>query len=150
MHARHACSALAWPAGVAPTAGEHRQRGVSGNACARGGCCRGACPMRAASAARVHAGVVQTAYANGAATAALRQRGVGVALALTGVKHLHAAAKAFDAGVYYEANGHGSVVLSAALAALLDTLPAEDAAVQTMRAFLQVRPAARMPAQHAF
>jgi len=27
----------------------------------------------------------------------------------TGVKHLHHAAKQFDIGVYFEANGHGTV-----------------------------------------
>ena len=31
----------------------------------------------------------------------------------TGVKYLHHAALAFDIGVYFEANGHGTVVFSA-------------------------------------
>ena len=61
-------------------------------------------------------GVVQTAYANGAASAAAAAAlggPAGVALAATGVKHLHAAAEArFDAGIYFEANGHGAVLLS--------------------------------------
>ena len=30
----------------------------------------------------------------------------------TGVKHLHAAAKRLDFGIYFEANGHGTVLLS--------------------------------------
>ena len=30
----------------------------------------------------------------------------------TGVKHLHHAALDFDIGVYFEANGHGTVVFS--------------------------------------
>ncbi len=30
----------------------------------------------------------------------------------TGVKHLHHAALAFDVGVYFEANGHGTVVFA--------------------------------------
>eukprot|EP00850_Spirogloea_muscicola_P016611 SM000136S00157 [mRNA] locus=s136:49310:51741:- [translate_table: standard] len=65
----------------------------------------------ATSAPRV--GIVQTAYANGAATAFARD---GLSLAVvttpTGVKHLHGAAEAFDVGIYYEANGHGTVLFS--------------------------------------
>ena len=30
----------------------------------------------------------------------------------TGVKHLHHKAKDFDIGVYFEANGHGTVIFS--------------------------------------
>jgi phosphoacetylglucosamine mutase len=30
----------------------------------------------------------------------------------TGVKHLHKAAKEYDVGVYFEANGHGTVLMS--------------------------------------
>jgi phosphoacetylglucosamine mutase len=30
----------------------------------------------------------------------------------TGVKHLHPAAEAFDVGVYFEANGHGTALFS--------------------------------------
>ena len=82
---------------------------------------------------------MQTAYANGASTAYLREKGVAVSLALTGVKHLHEAAKSFDVGVYYEANGHGSVVFSTRLVALLDQCPAENEAVQCMHALMEVR-----------
>jgi len=73
-------------------------------------------------------GQVQTAYANGAARAfaakALLSRPSGdgagpsepsaaaAPLARTGVKHLHAAAEKFDVGVYFEANGHGALLLS--------------------------------------
>ena len=57
-------------------------------------------------------GVVQTAYANGASTAFLRSRGVTVAMAKTGVKYLHHVALEFDVGVYFEANGHGTVLFS--------------------------------------
>jgi len=37
-----------------------------------------------------------------------------VACVPTGVKHLHHAAMSFDIGVYFEANGHGTVILSEA------------------------------------
>ena len=33
-------------------------------------------------------------------------------LACTGVKHLHSAAKKYDAGIYFEANGHGTILFS--------------------------------------
>jgi phosphoacetylglucosamine mutase len=63
-------------------------------------------------------GVVQTAYANGAATRFLREDlGVQTAMAKTGVKHLHHEAVKFDVGIYFESNGHGTVVLSSALLA---------------------------------
>lgn len=62
-------------------------------------------------------GVVQTAYANGASTAYLRAElggppgpPVEVVCTKTGVKYLHKAAEEFDIGVYYEANGHGTVL----------------------------------------
>ena len=53
---------------------------------------------------------MQTAYANGAATAYLAGLGLAVVRTPTGVKHLHAAAGAFDVGIYFEANGHGTVL----------------------------------------
>lgn len=95
------------------------------------------------------AGVVQTAYANGASTRALRAASVATELALTGVKHLHAAAQAYDVGVYFEANGHGSVIFGPRLVRLLTHLEAAAAsgelrgrdalAVREMRAFEQAR-----------
>lgn len=56
-------------------------------------------------------GVIQTAYANGASSAYLRNViGCDVKVTPTGVKHLHEAAHAYDAGIYFEANGHGTVI----------------------------------------
>jgi len=58
-------------------------------------------------------GLVQTAYANGSSTAFITgELGVPVACVPTGVKHLHHRAIDFDIGVYFEANGHGTVVFS--------------------------------------
>jgi phosphoacetylglucosamine mutase len=58
-------------------------------------------------------GVVQTAYANGASTAFLRKI-LGedrVLIAKTGVKHVHHTAESnLDVGVYFEANGHGTIL----------------------------------------
>ena len=62
---------------------------------------------------KLKVGVVQTAYANGASTAYITQDlKLPVVFTPTGVKHLHHAATKFDVGVYFEANGHGTVVLS--------------------------------------
>ncbi|KAJ8083874.1 hypothetical protein PM082_002640 [Marasmius tenuissimus] len=60
---------------------------------------------------RVKVGVVQTAYANGASTKYLSER-LPVKCVPTGVKHLHHAAERYDVGVYFEANGHGTVIFS--------------------------------------
>lgn len=61
-------------------------------------------------------GIVQTAYANGASTEYIHEKlKCEVRVTPTGVKHLHTAAEEFDVGVYFEANGHGTVLFSAAL-----------------------------------
>ena len=58
-------------------------------------------------------GVVQTAYANGASTDYIEDKlKVPVACTPTGVKYLHHAAEDFDIGIYFEANGHGTVLFS--------------------------------------
>ena len=57
--------------------------------------------------------VVQTAYANGNSTAYLRdQLKLEVACTPTGVKFLHKKALEHDVGLYFEANGHGTVLFS--------------------------------------
>ncbi len=58
-------------------------------------------------------GIVQTAYANGASTLYMEsQLSIPVAFTNTGVKYLHHRAVEFDIGVYFESNGHGTVVFS--------------------------------------
>ncbi|RMD43184.1 hypothetical protein DV735_g1942, partial [Chaetothyriales sp. CBS 134920] len=58
-------------------------------------------------------GIVQTAYANGASTNMVEQvLKVPVTCTATGVKHLHHAALRYDIGIYFEANGHGTVLFS--------------------------------------
>ncbi|KAH8100664.1 phosphoacetylglucosamine mutase [Cristinia sonorae] len=59
----------------------------------------------------IRVGIVQTAYANGGSTKYLSQR-LPVKCVATGVKHLHHAAEHYDIGVYFEANGHGTVLFS--------------------------------------
>jgi phosphoacetylglucosamine mutase len=73
-------------------------------------------------------GVVQTAYANGASTAFLRSRGIDITFTKTGVKYLHHAAHSFDVGVYFEANGHGTVLFSQKFAQMVATADAGVAA----------------------
>ncbi|KAL7162269.1 hypothetical protein ACSBR2_042700 [Camellia fascicularis] len=57
-------------------------------------------------------GVVQTAYANGASTDYLKQSGLEVMFTPTGVKYLHEKAAEYDIGIYFEANGHGTILFS--------------------------------------
>ncbi|GJE87681.1 phosphoacetylglucosamine mutase [Phanerochaete sordida] len=59
----------------------------------------------------IRVGIVQTAYANGGSTKYLSER-LPVRCVSTGVKHLHHAAEHYDVGVYFEANGHGTVLFS--------------------------------------
>lgn len=57
--------------------------------------------------------VVQTAYANGLATKYVEEvLKIPVRCTPTGVKHLHHEAEKYDVGVYFEANGHGTVIFS--------------------------------------
>ncbi|KAF1854680.1 hypothetical protein Lal_00011964 [Lupinus albus] len=74
-------------------------------------------------------GVVQTAYANGASTNYIEKHlQLPVVFTPTGVKHLHHAACQFDVGVYFEANGHGTVVFSQeAIRAFRETKPQSPA-----------------------
>ncbi|KAH1267330.1 Phosphoacetylglucosamine mutase [Glycine max] len=61
---------------------------------------------------QVNLGVVQTAYANGASTNYLKLLRLEVNFTPTGVKYLHEKATEFDIGIYFEANGHGTVLFS--------------------------------------
>lgn len=57
--------------------------------------------------------VVQTAYANGSSTKYIEDvLKIPVRCTPTGVKHLHHEAEKYDVGVYFEANGHGTVIFS--------------------------------------
>lgn len=57
-------------------------------------------------------GLIQTAYANGASTRYITEKfpKVQIQCTHTGVQHLHMAAHQFDIGVYFEANGHGTIL----------------------------------------
>ncbi|SCU81909.1 LAMI_0B08174g1_1 [Lachancea mirantina] len=86
---------------------------------------------------QVSLGVVQTAYANGSSTAYIeRILQVPVSCTPTGVKHLHhEAVTRFDIGIYFEANGHGTVVFSPqALQKLQDKLETVEVGPHAHRA----------------
>ncbi|XP_059047823.1 phosphoacetylglucosamine mutase [Achroia grisella] len=69
--------------------------------------------LNACEARDLKLGLVQTAYANGGSTKYITEElKVPVTCVKTGVKHLHHAALAYDVGVYFEANGHGTVLYS--------------------------------------
>ncbi|XP_043791281.1 phosphoacetylglucosamine mutase isoform X2 [Apis laboriosa] len=56
-------------------------------------------------------GLVQTAYANGASTDYISNvLQIPVSCVPTGIKYLHNKALEFDIGIYFEANGHGTVL----------------------------------------
>lgn len=87
----------------------------------------------------IRIGVVQTAYANGASTRYITKAlNLPVVFTSTGVKHLHHAATKFDVGVYFEANGHGTVVFSQnalnAFSKHKPESPAQQMALESLRA----------------
>lgn len=75
-------------------------------------------------------GVVQTAYANGASTDYLKKLGLEVLFTKTGVKHLHERASEYDIGIYFEANGHGTVLFSEEFISWLEVRRSELASTQ--------------------
>ncbi|KAI5970872.1 PCM1 [Candida margitis] len=88
-------------------------------------------------------GVVQTAYANGSSTNYVEDvLELPVRCTPTGVKHLHHEAEKFDIGVYFEANGHGTVVFkNEAERKIYDyksSSPKEETAVKVLQNFSQL------------
>ena len=125
-------SALGWPITSEPTH-DHDHHG-SGSALASF-----SSSHASSSVAPVSVGVVQTAYANGASTRYIRDvLRLPVPLAKTGVKFVHHEALKYDVGVYFEANGHGTVLLHADFLRRLEatepsTLPTEAARIARTR-----------------
>jgi phosphoacetylglucosamine mutase len=88
-------------------------------------------------------GIVQTAYANGASTQYIANHlQLPVVCTPTGVKHLHHAACEFDIGVYFEANGHGTVLFSSNAVRRIKSKepqsPAQKDALETLLAMADV------------
>ena len=78
----------------------------------------------------VHMGIVQTAYANGAAHKCVESRGIECPYAKTGVKYCHHKALEYDIGIYYEANGHGTAIFKDAVVDKIRTKLAATPAVE--------------------
>lgn len=88
-------------------------------------------------------GVVQTAYANGSSSHYLENTlKVPVSIAKTGVKHLHhEAVTNYDIGVYFEANGHGTVIFSSHFYDVINRELEKDNSnrgIQTLKLFSQL------------
>lgn len=88
-------------------------------------------------------GLVQTAYANGSSTRYLVEHmQMPVSCAKTGVKHLHHLALEYDIGVYFEANGHGTVIFSDAAIKTISTAqsdkPEEGRALHVLRSLVDL------------
>jgi phosphoacetylglucosamine mutase len=88
-------------------------------------------------------GVVQTAYANGSSTEYVTEHlKLPVVCTNTGVKHLHHAAALFDIGVYFEANGHGTVLFKSTAIKEIKRYepksPAQADALETLQALLDL------------
>ncbi|KAK9478713.1 hypothetical protein V1514DRAFT_330212 [Lipomyces japonicus] len=95
--------------------------------------------LLAVSGVELDVGVVQTAYANGSSSTYLTDiLKVPVTVTPTGVKHLHHAAQLYDIGVYFEANGHGTVLFSSNAVKTLESFeahsPGQQSAVSTLLA----------------
>jgi len=74
-------------------------------------------------AENIKIGIVQTAYANGASTYYIKEKmsSVDVSTSKTGVKYLHKTCiQNYDIGVYFESNGHGTVLFSTKFYQFLD------------------------------
>jgi len=90
-------------------------------------------------AEQIKIGVIQTAYANGASTEYIKEYlKLESVCTNTGVKFLHHAAARFDIGVYFEANGHGTVLFSDAAQQLIHTYEPKNTgqfeALETLKA----------------
>eukprot|EP00753_Platysulcus_tardus_P020926 PLAT8472.1.p1 GENE.PLAT8472.1~~PLAT8472.1.p1 ORF type:complete len:552 (-),score=215.64 PLAT8472.1:106-1761(-) len=98
------------------------------------------------AAGEIAVGVVQTAYANGASTHYIRTvLGLDAPWVKTGVKHLHHKAVTFDIGVYFEANGHGTIVFKPELLARLQAVvDGEDSSDDARRGAAALLAASRL------
>ncbi|KAL1978451.1 hypothetical protein VTN31DRAFT_1310 [Thermomyces dupontii] len=88
-------------------------------------------------AQKLKIGVIQTAYANGSSTDYIEKvLKLPSVCTKTGVKHLHHAAMRFDVGVYFEANGHGTVTFSESALKTIRTAepqsPAQQQALESL------------------
>ncbi|KAF4671269.1 Phosphoglucomutase-3 [Perkinsus olseni] len=77
---------------------------------------------------------VQTAYANGNSGRFIREKlGARVEMAKTGVKYVEAVARDYPIGMYFEANGHGTVVFKPQALAKFNSVLADEKASAAAR-----------------
>ncbi|KAJ2782138.1 hypothetical protein H4R18_002461 [Coemansia javaensis] len=97
--------------------------------------------VAAAGIEDLQVGVVQTAYANGSSTSYIKDTlRLPTVFAKTGVKHLHHEAEKMPIGVYFEANGHGTVLFnSAAVDKLRHAAPQSPAQEDAIRRLWALR-----------
>ncbi|CAB3405707.1 unnamed protein product [Caenorhabditis bovis] len=92
--------------------------------------------LRKSSDVKLTLGIVQTAYANGSSTKYIKEKlGVTPEIVPTGVKNLHHAAVKYDIGVYFEANGHGTVVFSEKFDKEIRKSESDNAALRRLKLF---------------
>ena len=82
--------------------------------------------------------VIQTAYANGSSTKYLHSKGIQTFITKTGVKYLHHKAIEYDIGIYFEANGHGTVIFSEQLISYLNSLTIDSIAIKRLKSYVKV------------
>jgi phosphoacetylglucosamine mutase len=92
---------------------------------------------------KLKVGVIQTAYANGSSTEYIEKvLRLPAVCTKTGVKHLHHAARRFDVGVYFEANGHGTVTFSENALKIIKTYepqsPAQQHALERLQGLIDL------------
>ncbi|KAJ5710018.1 Phosphoacetylglucosamine mutase [Penicillium malachiteum] len=94
--------------------------------------------QKAGISQKLNIGVIQTAYANGASSDYIKNvLKLPTEYTRTGVKHLHHAALRYDVGVYFEANGHGTVTFSEnAMKIIRNTEPQSPAQKQALESLL--------------
>lgn len=79
---------------------------------------------------------MQTYYANSAAAHYLEKHyQVKPVLAATGVKFLHEKAEKFDVGIYFEANGHGTVIFGSRTKKIDVLLQHQELTLEPLQAF---------------
>ncbi|EPY54098.1 phosphoacetylglucosamine mutase [Schizosaccharomyces cryophilus OY26] len=96
-----------------------------------------------AAGLQLQLGLVQTAYANGASTSYIQKTlKIPVTCVSPGLKNLQWAAQAYDIGIYFEANGHGSIVFSPSALSIINThevlSPAQFNAIKALKSVIQL------------
>ncbi|KAG5439112.1 hypothetical protein PCANB_001411 [Pneumocystis canis] len=70
----------------------------------------------------INIGIVQTAYSNKSSTNfILKTLKIPVNCVPVGIKHLHHTAMQYDCGIYFEANGHGTILFSPKMQSILSS-----------------------------